>query len=130
MFAWLRKLYHGNQVPEKPSDRDLNWPDEEEWVFNYDEWRWKAEVKDNPFNDGWEERWVAVEENTPVNLDDIPHAIPVDDEPSYTCCGGHCHVVQPPPVTAVVETTPPPVLSVVQTDVPNVPSQEPVIVSR
>jgi len=130
MFAWLRKLYWKGEIPPKPCEKTLDWPDEEEWVFNYETWRWEAELKENPFSDGWEERWEAVEENAPVNLDDIPHAVIVEDKPSHVCCGGHCHIVQAPPVVSVVQTEPPPVLSVVETDVPKAPSQEPVIVSR
>ena len=112
MFAWLRILYNGGKVPPKPCDEDLDWPDEEQWVFDYDAWKWVAEAKtetetENPFNSGWEERWDDISENSPVNIDDIPHAVILDEEPSKPrCCGGVCHM-QPPPVTSTSQTEPP-----------------------
>ena len=90
MFGWLRKCWHGGQVPAKPNDNDLDWPDEEEWVFDYDYWQWVKRAKPRP-NPAWDREWEEIDSMR----EDIPMAVVLEDEP-VKCCGGSCK--QPPPL--------------------------------
>lgn len=104
MFAWFRRIWNNGQVPARPRDCLLDWPDEEFWVFDYDAWKWVAEPKvlSTLDDDGWEDQG------------DDEELILIDDVPPPQCCGGTCHIPPPPPpVTAccqdgVCKTTPSP----------------------
>lgn len=84
MFAWFRKLCSGGQIPEPPEDDLLDFPEEEEWVFDFDAWKWRAQERprdpDPVIEDGVEvvELQVGVHESVPESR----------------CCGGQCKLNQ------------------------------------
>jgi hypothetical protein len=96
MFAWLRKLYWNGEIPPKPCDKDLDWPEEQEWQFCYDQWKWVAHTKENNPYEDWETKWASIEENSPVIIDDEVGVELVEKEPSHHCEGGVCQLHKPP----------------------------------
>jgi hypothetical protein len=56
MFAFLRKLWDQGLIPPVPPETDLDFPNEEQWVWDEDNWRWVAE--ELPFEDNaWDEEY-------------------------------------------------------------------------
>ena len=93
MFAWARKMWSGGEVPDRPLNSDLDFPDEEEWYFDYEAWKWKNREKQN------QNVYDEYEELIPDVVVDV---MDLTDEPAPQCCGGSCHlpaaVVVPEPV--------------------------------
>jgi hypothetical protein len=94
MFGWLRKWWHDGQIPEPPADDLLDFPGEEEWVFDFDAWKWRAqEIPHNPYAEDDEDDGEEVTE-----LDVVKPELQVgvhESVPESRCCGGQCKLNQP-----------------------------------
>lgn len=97
MFAWFRKWLSGGEVPQRPDDADLDFPEDEEWVFDKERWKWVAQ--DRPDVSPYQH---CCADDGPVEVDVFEEEEPViqlgvhESVPESRCCGGHCQLNHKP----------------------------------
>lgn len=99
LIGLIRQLWHCGNVPPMPADYDLDWPDEEEWCFDYYFWRWMPVSKVPEYDDDEYDDDAETNSEDDTLLEDkrcceggechFPVELPKETQ---VCCGGACQM--------------------------------------